>query len=113
MFSALKTGRSLAASYNLQTDIQRQCLQSRAFVLRPLIRHPVYIRVQTDAEAELFESQASTIVALTKGCKSAKVVHDLKDIPPGCGSAVLSPTIVVYLLVRVRDSAIQEISTGN
>ncbi|KAI0781633.1 tRNA synthetases class I-domain-containing protein [Irpex lacteus] len=82
VFSAIKTGRSLAASYNLQTDIQ------------------LFIRAQNDVEAELFQSQASTIVALTKGCKTAKVVRELSDIPPGSGSAVLSPTVVVYLLVR-------------
>ncbi|KAJ3482542.1 hypothetical protein NLI96_g6905 [Meripilus lineatus] len=82
VFNAIKTGRSLAASYNLQTDIQ------------------LFIRAQTDAEAALFESQTPTIVALTKNCKSAKVVRELTEIPPGCGSTVLTPTIVVYLLVR-------------
>ncbi|KAI0086782.1 tRNA synthetases class I-domain-containing protein [Irpex rosettiformis] len=82
VFSAIKTGRSLAASYNLQTDIQ------------------LFIRVQSDVEEELFQSQASTIVALTKACKSAKVVRELADIPHGCGSALLSHTIVVYLLVE-------------
>ncbi|KAI0338116.1 hypothetical protein BDW22DRAFT_1338444 [Trametopsis cervina] len=82
IFSTIKTGRSLAASYNLQTDIQ------------------LFIRVQSDAEADLFESQTSTIVALTKGCKSAKVVRELSEVPAGCGSAVLSPTIVVHVLVR-------------
>lgn len=66
--------------------------------LHPLL---VFVRAQTDAEAALFESQAPTIVALTKNCKSAKVVREVTEIPPGCGSTVLSPTIVVYLLVRV------------
>jgi len=81
-FSALKTGRSLAASYNLQTDIQ------------------FFIHVQSDREIALFESQASTIVALTKGCKSAEVIRDIKRIPTGCGSAVVTPTVAVYVLVR-------------
>ncbi|KAJ7498074.1 tRNA synthetases class I-domain-containing protein [Mycena galericulata] len=82
VFSALKTGRSLAASYNLQTDIQ------------------LFLYVQTDEEAALFDSQLSTIVALTKGCKSAKVVRELKDIPEGCGGTVVTPTIAVHALVR-------------
>ncbi|KAJ6580851.1 tRNA synthetases class I-domain-containing protein [Mycena capillaripes] len=82
VFSALKTGRSLAASYNLQSDIQ------------------LFLHIQTDEEATLFESQLSTIVALTKGCKSAKVVRELKDIPEGCGGTVVTPTIAVHALVR-------------
>ncbi|EIN04124.1 hypothetical protein PUNSTDRAFT_122965 [Punctularia strigosozonata HHB-11173 SS5] len=82
VFSALKTGRSLAASYSLQNDIQ------------------FFIRVQSDNEAALFESQASTIVALTKGGKSAKVVKELSEIPEGCGSTVLTPTITIFVLVR-------------
>lgn len=82
VFSAIRAGRSLAASYNLQSDIQ------------------LFIRASTEKEAQLFESQAPTIVSLTKGCKSAKVVRELSDVPPGCGSAVLTPTVVVHLLVR-------------
>ncbi|KAJ6485548.1 tRNA synthetases class I-domain-containing protein [Mycena sanguinolenta] len=82
VFNTLKTGRSLAASYNLQSDIQ------------------LFLHVQTDEEAALFESQTSTIVALTKGCKSAKVVRELKDIPEGCGGTVVTPTIAVHALVR-------------
>ncbi|KAH7909011.1 tRNA synthetases class I-domain-containing protein [Hygrophoropsis aurantiaca] len=82
VFSTLKTGRSLAASYNLQTDIQ------------------FFIHTQTDKETVLFESQASTIVALTKGCKSAKIVRAVQEVPAGCGSAVVSSTIAVYVLVR-------------
>jgi valyl-tRNA synthetase len=41
-----------------------------------------------------FEGQLPTIVALTKGCKSAKVVRDLSDIPAGCGG-----TVVIILLL--------------
>ncbi|KAJ7846289.1 tRNA synthetases class I-domain-containing protein [Mycena leptocephala] len=84
VFSALKTGRSLAASYNLQSEIQ------------------LFLHVQRDEEAALFESQLSTIVALTKGCKSAQVVRELKDIPEGCGGTVITPTIAVHALVRLE-----------
>jgi valyl-tRNA synthetase len=61
----------------------------------------VYFHIQTENEAALFESQLPTISALVKGCKSAKVIRELKDIPAGCGSDVLTPTIGVHVLVRV------------
>ncbi|PPQ73033.1 hypothetical protein CVT24_001413 [Panaeolus cyanescens] len=82
VFATLKAGRSLAASYTLQNDIQ------------------FYIQVGSDQEAELFESQVPTIVALTKGCKSAQVVRAAGDVPPGCGSSVVTPSILVHTLVR-------------
>jgi len=81
VFAALKAGRSLAASYNL-SDIQLLFLSQNA------------------PEAEVFESQLPTIQALIKGCKSAKLVRAQDDIPPGCGSAVLTPTLMVSVLVR-------------
>jgi len=81
-FSAVKTSRSLAASYNLQKDIQ------------------LFIQVQSDQEIKLFESQAPTIVTLVKGCKSVKVVKDISDVPAGCGSEILTPTVVIHALVR-------------
>ncbi|KAK2459849.1 hypothetical protein APHAL10511_008170 [Amanita phalloides] len=82
VFTALKTGRSLAASYSLQNDIQ------------------LFYYIQSEVEAVLCESQVPTIVALTKGCKSAKVVRDLAEIPVGCGAAVVSPSIAVHVLVK-------------
>ena len=102
MFSTLKTGRSLAASYNLQSDIQCELYFAMlAGFDRRLIFVSVFIQVQSDQEAALFSRQCSTIVALTKGCKSAKVVRHQADIPDGCGSAVVTPTILVHTLVRV------------
>jgi len=81
-FSAVKTGRSLAVSYGLQNEIQ------------------LFIQVRSDQEAKIFESQASTVVTLIKGCKSVKIVRDIKGIPAGCGSEILTPTVVVHVLVR-------------
>ncbi|SJL02337.1 probable VAS1-valyl-tRNA synthetase [Armillaria ostoyae] len=80
VFAVLKAGRSLAASYNLQSDIQ------------------FFIHAQDDAQ--LIESQLPTVIALTKGCKSAVVVGDSKDIPAGCGSSVVTKSIVIHTLVR-------------
>lgn len=61
----------------------------------------MFIQVQSDQEAKLFESQAPMIVTLIKGCKSVQVVKDVNDIPAGCGSGILTPTVVIHVLVRV------------
>ncbi|KDR72774.1 hypothetical protein GALMADRAFT_252030 [Galerina marginata CBS 339.88] len=82
VFSTLKAARSLAASYTLQSDIQ------------------FFIHVQTDVDEALFTPQVATIVALSKGCKSAKVVRDISEVPAGCGSAVVTSSIIVHTLVR-------------
>lgn len=103
VFSALKAGRSLAASYNLQADIQRKWLISTATIpdVKFILLRTVFFYIQSDQEATLFESQLPTIVALTKGCKSAKVVRELSEIPAGCGGGVVTPSIAVHTLVRV------------
>ncbi|KAF9005426.1 tRNA synthetases class I-domain-containing protein [Cyathus striatus] len=62
VFTVLKAGRSLAASYNLQSEIQ------------------FFIQVQSDDDAALFKTQLPTIVTLTKGCKSAIIVRDNSEI---------------------------------
>jgi valyl-tRNA synthetase len=60
----------------------------------------VFLHVQNDAEAALFESQLPTIVALTKGCKSAKAVRSLSEIPEGCGAEVVTSSVTLHTLVR-------------
>ncbi|KAF8257302.1 tRNA synthetases class I-domain-containing protein [Lactarius quietus] len=82
VFNAIRAGRSLAASYNLQSDIQ------------------IFLHVRDGAEAALFESQKGVITTLTKGCKSVEVIREASEIPPGCGSTVLTSTIGVHILVR-------------
>jgi hypothetical protein len=67
---------------------------------------PVFIHAQSDQEAALFESQASTMVTLTKGCKSVKVVRDIQEVPAGCGSAILTQTVAVHILVRVNPNSV-------
>lgn len=56
--------------------------------------------MQNDTESVLFESQIPTIVALTKGCKSAQVVRSINEIPDGCGASVVTSTVTVHTLVR-------------
>jgi valyl-tRNA synthetase len=106
VFSTLKTGRSLAASYTLQSDIQCTPLLSRRpfFILIAKIHVVVFVQVQTEEDQALFSSQVPTIVSLTKGCKSATVVRDPSQIPAGCASAVVNPTVIIHTLVRVRKS---------
>lgn len=60
------------------------------------------MHIRDGAEAALFESQKGVITTLTKGCKTVEVVRDAGEIPPGCGSTVLTSTIGVHILVRVR-----------
>lgn len=61
----------------------------------------VFFRVSSDNDAVLFESQLPSIQSLVKGCKSAKVVRTLEEVPEGCGSLVVSPNVIVHVLVRV------------
>ena len=61
----------------------------------------MFVQVQSDQEAWLFESQVSTIATLIKGCKTVTVVKDVSDIPAGCGSEILTPTVIIHVLVRV------------
>ncbi|KAI9452674.1 tRNA synthetases class I-domain-containing protein [Russula earlei] len=82
IYVPIRAGRSLAASYNLQSDIQ------------------IFLHIQDDTEAALFESQKGVITTLTKGCKSVDVVRDIGEVPPGCGSTVLTSTISIHILVR-------------
>ncbi|KZT55595.1 hypothetical protein CALCODRAFT_436976 [Calocera cornea HHB12733] len=82
VFSTVKAIRSLAAQYNLMSNIQ------------------VYIHVTTPALAEVLEKEVPTVLALTKGCKSVGIVHNQQNIPLGCGSAVVTADITAYILVR-------------
>ncbi|KAJ7600772.1 tRNA synthetases class I-domain-containing protein [Mycena floridula] len=82
VFSAVTTGRSLAASYNLQSDIQ------------------LFLVVLSDDEAKLFESQLPTLKTLIKGCTNVRVVRMASDVPEGCGSTLITSSITAHILVR-------------
>jgi len=66
--------------------------------------------VQSEAEAALFASQAATIVTLTKGAKSVAIVRAQADVPSGCGSVLVTPTVVLHVLVRGQIDLDVEIS---
>ena len=61
----------------------------------------MYFHVQSAIESAVLESQVGTIMALTKGCKSVKVVRDVSEIPTDCHSASVSDTLTVHALVQV------------
>ncbi|KZV99018.1 hypothetical protein EXIGLDRAFT_763016 [Exidia glandulosa HHB12029] len=82
VFNVIKSGRSLAAQYGIQKDVQLFFVQRDA------------------ALREALTQQSATIVSLTKGCKSAKVLADVTAVPAGCASVVLSSDLSVHLLVR-------------
>ena len=63
------------------------------------------------SESAMLATQASTIVALTKGCHSAQVLSEQSKVPEGCGSVVISPTLTVFLLVKV--SLVFKVSLDN
>ncbi|CAE6413283.1 unnamed protein product [Rhizoctonia solani] len=79
VFNVIKQSRSLAAQYNVQSNIQ------------------IFISSTLPEEADMITTQTPTISSLIKGCKSSTVTS---DIPEGCGSVVLSPTLTVHLLVK-------------
>lgn len=56
--------------------------------------------MQNDTDAELFEQALPTIVTLTKGGKGAKVVRSISEVPEGCGSAIVTASIVIHTLVK-------------
>ncbi|KAG8811350.1 hypothetical protein FRC18_003552 [Serendipita sp. 400] len=79
VFSATKTIRSLASQYNLQKDVD------------------VYISCSSDKEAEILGGEVETIKALAKLIKNLKVVRNVKEVPTGCGSSILTSDSSVYL----------------
>lgn len=83
VFATLKSIRSLAASYNIQTNLQATIVST------------------SPNESAMLAGQAPTIVALVKGCKAANVITSAADVPEGTGSVALSPTLTVHLLVKV------------
>jgi len=81
VFSVVKATRSLAVQYNLGSNVR--------------------VQIQTSpGEAPMLQSQVPTILALTKGCKEIGVVTNVKDIPLGSGSAVITPECTVHVLVK-------------
>jgi valyl-tRNA synthetase len=99
VLSAVRAARSLAASYNLQSNIQREYTSTTTVVGADV--PPVFIHSQTGRETTLFRSEAQAMVTLIKGCNAVTVIDEVKSLPPGCGSFVINSTTTVHLLVKV------------
>ncbi|KAG1759709.1 tRNA synthetases class I-domain-containing protein [Suillus occidentalis] len=82
VLSAVRAARSLAASYNLQSNIQ------------------LFVHSKTGKEIDLFRSQMQAVITLIKGCSAVNVLEDVKALPAGCGSAVINSTTTVHVLVK-------------
>jgi valyl-tRNA synthetase len=80
LFAIVKAIRSLAGQYALQTNLQ-------SFI-------------QTTSAATQLEAGKHNILSLAKGSTSVQVVQDIKNVPSGCVSEIVSKDIVVHLLVK-------------
>ena len=101
VLSAVRAGRSLAASYNLQSNIQREFSSPTLNMVSADVPQ-VFIHSQTEKEIALFRSQTQAMITLIKGCNAVNILEDVKTLPAGCGSAVINSTTTVHLLVKVR-----------
>ena len=101
VFQAIKAVRSLAAQYNLQKDIDSALFLVLLFTSRPDSRDIVYILTSSDLEATILSAEVETIKGLTKVLRSAKVVRQAADVPPGCGSSLLSADSALHIDVAV------------
>lgn len=64
---------------------------------------PVYFQSASPDAHALLTASIPTIQTLIKGCKLVSVLSsdETSAIPEGCGSAVVSSSVVVYTLVKV------------
>ncbi|KAH8919452.1 hypothetical protein BT69DRAFT_495152 [Atractiella rhizophila] len=92
VFTSVKSIRSLAATYNLRTNIQ------------------AFLEPSSSEVAELFEREAPIISTLVKGSQSIQIVKDKNAIPSGCATESISSDITAHLLVRGLIDFDQEIT---
>jgi len=91
VFSIIKTIRSMSVQYNLQNDIQ------------------VFAHSSDPTERAMLVTQIPTIAGMVKGCSSVSVVEGTSGVPGGCGSQVLSSSLVIYILVKGKVNLDEEI----
>lgn len=82
IFAAVRSVRSLAADYSIQSNIQAIIESSDAKTVK------------------LFQEQSAVVSTLVKGCKSVQVVTSASDIPAGCVVATLSAEANVHVVAR-------------
>jgi hypothetical protein len=71
------------------------------FTSGPDVWDAVYLLTSSDSEASILSAEIETIKGLTKVLRSAKVVRQAADVPPGCGSSLLSADSALHIDVAV------------
>lgn len=111
VFATVRAARSLAADYNLTSNIQGECAVPRmlsesaeslliSFAIAQLAFLPlVFLESKDDSSPEMLRSQSPTIQTLIKGCNSVSVVP-ASDIPAGCAVSSISTSVSAHVLVR-------------
>ncbi|CAO1627316.1 unnamed protein product [Parajaminaea phylloscopi] len=82
VFAAVRSVRSLAADYGIQSNIQ------------------AIIEASDARTSAIFEAQSSVVSTLVKGCSSVRVVSAASDVPAGCVFATLSASANVHVVAR-------------
>lgn len=59
------------------------------------------IQAKKAAQRSLLEAQTAIIVALTKGAGTCLVISDDSQVPPGCGTEVITADVNVHIPVQV------------
>jgi valyl-tRNA synthetase len=62
----------------------------------------VFAHSSDSIERVMLASQVPTIIGMVKGCSAVSAVENAKEVPEGCGSQVLSSSLTIYILVKVR-----------
>ena len=61
----------------------------------------VIIQAKKAEQRKMLESQEAIIIALTKGSGTCLFVSNDSDVPPGCGTEVVTTDITIHIPVRV------------
>lgn len=91
--------RSIVGLYNLPTNGKT-----------PEDKITVIVQAKTPEQKAMLESQASIIVALTKGAGQAKFISEDSEVPNGCASEVVTADLNVHIPVAGKVDAASEIA---
>lgn len=83
-FSAIRTVRSQAVSYNLNSKVQ------------------VFLHARIPALAKTIRDSSDALSVLIKGCQSFKVVEREEELPEGTVGELVAPELSAHLLLKVR-----------
>lgn len=95
IFAAVRSVRSIAADYGIQSNIQ------------------AIIETSDGKMAALYKEQSNFITTLVKGCKSVQIVPSASKVPAGCVVATLSAKANVHVVARGAVDVAKELSKLN